>query len=653
MISDNNRPPDPLLFDVGFARLAPTKETKARRLWKWAVLTILEQKQLEAPQKSLIIYANRILNRLGKNKKGTRVCIHYMKEIMNIKAVRNQSEIIYKPREVKYNEGKEKQNTLAVFIENDSGQVVLQKNSFVSFNSSYDLLFVVDHAGRLYIEHARPFFMHHSSILSGHPVFAAGMMEVSDDGIIKAISNQSGHYLPKTSSLMVRYLLSKKIDLEKIEIKVISDDFSDSYSGNAFRIAKNLGEITYQNYVQDMKNLEELKDHIAGALELHLPLLYKESITYPIHIASSSECNPEVMEFLLECGCNPNSFDGRGNTPLGILCESEKPNLELIEKLIESNASIHQPHGAQQLTPLQIARNNNNHQLVELLESYERPESEESNEKVFLVKFNTSKPPKLFSDYFEIPYGSNTQKVPLVLSEEFELYAGLSKCSETAPFAKGEMIVENGTVTHISNEVDGDPEAAHLLLRYLSTKMPLDDLMKVKIEIHSGGALEFTGFLKEYLKEYGEKNYEQKIKEIEIYTEQGLGRPQELRLPVLYQTARGSAVRDSSLHVAIKEGMPQKTLEKLVQVGCNPNEINSNGYPPLSSLVNMRRPNIETTELLLKLGAHPLEAFTKSPARIVKQKLEKAKKDKNAKDIQLFTNLQNIFRSFVESQLPL
>lgn len=63
---------------------------------------------------------------------------------------------------------------------------------------------------------------HHSSLGQGKPVAMAGEMEV-DNGILKSISNRSGHYTPKPEYLdqTISHLEQSGIDFKSVEIDIL------------------------------------------------------------------------------------------------------------------------------------------------------------------------------------------------------------------------------------------------------------------------------------------------------------------------------------------------------------------------------------------------------------------------------------------------
>ena len=67
--------------------------------------------------------------------------------------------------------------------------------------------------------------VHHSSFLSGRPVACAGTIQVNQ-GVIKSLTNESGHYLPQKNHLtqVVNMLKGHGIHLEDDVIKHYTSD---------------------------------------------------------------------------------------------------------------------------------------------------------------------------------------------------------------------------------------------------------------------------------------------------------------------------------------------------------------------------------------------------------------------------------------------
>jgi len=87
---------------------------------------------------------------------------------------------------------------------------------------------------------------HHSSFLAGQPVACAGEIQVNN-GILEAISNASGHYLP-TPTHLYNFLdetqkRSKAVNLSKVEVDVLSSRFGGAKKFKALEFVKAKGDI--------------------------------------------------------------------------------------------------------------------------------------------------------------------------------------------------------------------------------------------------------------------------------------------------------------------------------------------------------------------------------------------------------------------------
>ncbi|WP_192805202.1 PAAR domain-containing protein [Noviherbaspirillum aerium] len=83
-------------------------------------------------------------------------------------------------------------------------------------------IFVMDESGKFYASnHHDVGEFHHSSLLAGKPVAAAGEIDVTE-GVITAISNRSGHYKPSHDHLMqaIKELRENEIDMRFVLIDV-------------------------------------------------------------------------------------------------------------------------------------------------------------------------------------------------------------------------------------------------------------------------------------------------------------------------------------------------------------------------------------------------------------------------------------------------
>lgn len=79
-------------------------------------------------------------------------------------------------------------------------------------------IFVLSSKSVCYVgRYARGFF-HHSSLVAGEPVLAAGEMVFSKQGKLKQINDKSGHYQTEESAMraFVCYLQAQSIDMEHV-----------------------------------------------------------------------------------------------------------------------------------------------------------------------------------------------------------------------------------------------------------------------------------------------------------------------------------------------------------------------------------------------------------------------------------------------------
>jgi hypothetical protein len=99
-------------------------------------------------------------------------------------------------------------------------------------------IFVMDASGTIYVsfDHQQGSF-HHSSLLAGAPVAAAGDMTILS-GRLLAISNASGHYRPPPSSLVAVLARLKALGVDISGVKVTRITGSTPQSHNTTRPAQ-------------------------------------------------------------------------------------------------------------------------------------------------------------------------------------------------------------------------------------------------------------------------------------------------------------------------------------------------------------------------------------------------------------------------------
>lgn len=78
-------------------------------------------------------------------------------------------------------------------------------------------IFVLDLSGRMYLGRKRKGRFHHSSFVSGAPIFAAGKIIIKN-GVILAVEPHSGHYKPRLENLLALcFMLAKHaVDIDSI-----------------------------------------------------------------------------------------------------------------------------------------------------------------------------------------------------------------------------------------------------------------------------------------------------------------------------------------------------------------------------------------------------------------------------------------------------
>lgn len=66
---------------------------------------------------------------------------------------------------------------------------------------------------------------HHSSFVRGKEVYFAGQIETNEDGFIRSISNESGHYQPsdRHADYALEFFISKGVDLSQVTYKSVTN----------------------------------------------------------------------------------------------------------------------------------------------------------------------------------------------------------------------------------------------------------------------------------------------------------------------------------------------------------------------------------------------------------------------------------------------
>ncbi len=132
-------------------------------------------------------------------------------------------------KNVKYFSKNEQQES-KVFIKNGllvnkEGEAIDTKTA-PSIGGSNQAIYVMDKFGELYIYNQHKInYIHHSSLLAGGDIAAAGMIEV-EGGIIKHIDLESGHYKPPPNSMasVLDRLDFLNADLSLLKVEFLSED---------------------------------------------------------------------------------------------------------------------------------------------------------------------------------------------------------------------------------------------------------------------------------------------------------------------------------------------------------------------------------------------------------------------------------------------
>ncbi|KAL5743175.1 hypothetical protein ACOSP7_029907 [Xanthoceras sorbifolium] len=92
-------------------------------------------------------------------------------------------------------------------------------------------IFAVSTSKNLYAGEKQKGVFHHSSFLAGGATIAAGRLE-AEQGILKSISAYSGHYRPTDDRLdsFLSFLKENGVNLDEVEIRKPTEDYSDSYN---------------------------------------------------------------------------------------------------------------------------------------------------------------------------------------------------------------------------------------------------------------------------------------------------------------------------------------------------------------------------------------------------------------------------------------
>ena len=99
-------------------------------------------------------------------------------------------------------------------------------------------MYTMDTSGNVYVCFDHPKTFHHSSFVAGKPVAAAGTITVCD-GRLRAISNESGHYMPPPSTLtcaMERLAELGVAGLQSVQLDIVTRSAYDAPAAGAGRV---------------------------------------------------------------------------------------------------------------------------------------------------------------------------------------------------------------------------------------------------------------------------------------------------------------------------------------------------------------------------------------------------------------------------------
>ena len=105
----------------------------------------------------------------------------------------------------------------------DANGKIFDTSSSQTWDGQSKAIFVVNEKGDVFAStYQKVGEFHHSSLGQGKAVAMAGEMEV-DNGILKSISNRSGHYTPKPEYLdqTISHLEQSGIDFKSVEIDIL------------------------------------------------------------------------------------------------------------------------------------------------------------------------------------------------------------------------------------------------------------------------------------------------------------------------------------------------------------------------------------------------------------------------------------------------
>ncbi|NGX58713.1 MAG: Phosphocholine transferase AnkX [Chlamydiae bacterium] len=199
-------------------------------------------------------------------------------------------------------------------------------------------IFTVGLDGEVYVNSHIKYKIHHSSEFAGGEVISAGELK-AEDGIIKELSNKSGHYSPKHREvmLMLEVFYQKLGDLTGIDLVMFQ------YTKTGQKYFKQYATFDSQAYLETNGITQALRatgewtplhvsvwnDHIDLIPEVLIPE-FLEAHDFqgntPLHLAVS-QGHLEWIYNLLEAGANPIAQNHLGETPLHLACMNGDENI--------------------------------------------------------------------------------------------------------------------------------------------------------------------------------------------------------------------------------------------------------------------------------------------------------------------------------------
>ncbi len=128
---------------------------------------------------------------------------------------------IYHTKKLSYLRSEEERKPFIAEIK--EGRLCCNALAECKVEESIRLLYVFSTESKLYVRKKgeRKHF-NHSCFMGGRPVFSAGEIQVTSEGVIQIIDNDSGHYQPDIQSIITfaSFLKNKDVNLKEIEIHI-------------------------------------------------------------------------------------------------------------------------------------------------------------------------------------------------------------------------------------------------------------------------------------------------------------------------------------------------------------------------------------------------------------------------------------------------